>query len=149
MVRRIFRSVGKLMGHRPPALQVAALCRDPMNGKVLLITSRGTGRWIIPKGWPMPGRSLASAARQEAWEEAGVRGKIEDAALGSYHYEKWQDAGFAIPVTVQVFLLRVDRLDNKFPETDERRRKWFTPAEAAGRVDEPELKAILAALDQA
>ncbi len=148
-MRKLLRKFGRLLGHRPPAMQVAALCRDPKNGKVLLITSRGTKRWIIPKGWPMPGRSLAAAAAQEAWEEAGVRGTVGDHALGSYHYDKWQDEGYTVPVVVQIFSLQVDKLDETFPETGERRREWVTPAEAARRVDEPELKVLLARLGRA
>ena len=54
----------------------------------LLITSRGTGRWIIPKGWPMPGRTLAQAALREAYEEAGIRGIVETSSIGSYQYYK-------------------------------------------------------------
>ena len=92
---RLRRGLARLLGARPPLLQVGAVCLDPATGRVLLITSRGTGRWIIPKGWPMPGRSLAEAALQEAWEEAGVRAKTGE-EMGSYHYDKDQDRGFAV-----------------------------------------------------
>ena len=136
------RRIGRLMGARQPALQVAALCVDGDTGKVLMITSRGTGRWIIPKGWPMPGRSLAEAALQEAWEEAGVRAKTGE-EMGSYHYDKDQDRGFAVPVEVRVFLVAVEALADDFPERGERRRRWFAPSEAAGLVAEPELAALL------
>lgn len=140
----LFREkLGRLLGRRPAALQVAALCFQPETGKVLLVTSRGTGRWIIPKGWPMEGRSLGEAAAQEAWEEAGVRGKLHDKECGRYHYDKQQDRGFAIPVEVRVFAIEVERLREKFPESEERHREWFTPSEAAERVDETGLKALL------
>lgn len=135
-----------LMGKRPPALQVAALCRDPVDGKVLLITSRGTGRWIIPKGWPMEGRSLTGAAAREAWEEAGVEGRIVHDPVGRYRYQKDQDSGFAIDVDVRVFLLYVTATRSDFPEADERERRWFSPQEAAERVAEPGLRALFLSL---
>lgn len=139
------RCLARLLGARPPLMQVGAVCLDPATGQVLLITSRGTGRWIIPKGWPMPGRTLAEAALQEAWEEAGVRAEAgED--LGRYHYDKDQDRGFAVPVEVRVFLVPVQALAEDYPEQGARSRRWFTPAEAAGRVAEPELAALLGTL---
>lgn len=140
----LFRnSLNLLLGRRPPAMQVGALCQDAAREKVLLITSRGTGRWIIPKGWPMAGRSLAGAALQEAWEEAGVQGEIDPTELGRYTYDKVQDRGFAIPVEVRIFKVTVARLAEDFPENDERDRQWFSPAEAGKLVAEPGLRTIL------
>lgn len=144
-MRDLRRRLARFLGARQPTLQVGAVCRDPSTGRVLLITSRGTGRWIIPKGWPMPGHTLAEAALQEAWEEAGVRAHAV-AELGSYHYEKAQDRGFAIPVEVRVFLAHVTELAGDWPEVDTRSRRWFAPAEAAGLVAEPELSRLLMAL---
>nr|WP_246184882.1 NUDIX hydrolase [Paracoccus aestuariivivens] len=138
--------MGRLLGHKPPEIQVAALCMDSRKGKVLLVTSRGTGRWIVPKGWPMPGRSLADAAKQEAWEEAGVRGKVDQDAVGTYHYDKQQDRGFAIPVEVHVFVLEVDGLVDEFPEDSQRKRRWYSPERAAELVAETGLKKLLRAL---
>ena len=127
-------------------MQVAALCMDQATGQVLLVTSRGTGRWIVPKGWPMPGRTLAEAAMQEAWEEAGVKGRIVQAEIGRYHYDKEQERGFAVPIEVRVFPLYVDDLDDRFPERGERKRRWFPPHEAAQLVAEAGLKRILQGL---
>lgn len=146
MTQRLRDSLGLMLGRRPPALQVGALCLDVASGKVLMITSRGTGRWIIPKGWPMPGRSLAQAAMQEAWEEAGAQGVVSGAVLGRYHYGKAQDRGYAIPVEVQVFLVRVEALADDYPEASQRSRRWFSPAKAAALVDEPGLAQILRGL---
>ncbi|SMO38515.1 NUDIX hydrolase [Paracoccus laeviglucosivorans] len=126
-------------------MQVAALCRDE-SGKVLLITSRGTGRWIVPKGWPMPGRSLAEAAKQEAWEEAGVCGRVEEGHIGTYTYDKVQDAGYSIPIEVRVYPLAVKKLAMEFPESEQRERKWFMPDKAAELVDEAGLKKLLRSL---
>lgn len=135
--------LGRMLGRRPPALQVGALCIQPETGKVLLVTSRGTGRWIIPKGWPMDGRSVGGAALREAWEEAGVRGEVEETAFGRYSYDKKLTRGLSAPVEVQVHLVRVEGLDKNFPERKQRQRRWFTPDEAAGLVDEAGLARLL------
>ena len=147
MTMGLRQSLDMILGRRPPAMQVGALCVDPASGRVLLITSRGTGRWIIPKGWPMSGKSLPGAAATEAWEEAGVEGVVEPQEIGRYRYDKVRDRGFGTPVEVRVFRLRVGALRRDFPEHAERERAWFTPAEAAVRVAEPGLAAILRALD--
>lgn len=137
------RTLDLLLGRRPVLMQVGAVCRDPASGNVLLITSRDTGRWVIPKGWPMEGRSLASAAMQEAWEEGGVQGVVDPVETGRYSYGKVQDSGFSIPVEVRVFTVWVDRLADDFPESGQRRRRWFTPAKAAALVGEKGLKKLL------
>lgn len=137
------KRLGANTSRKPPAQQVGALCIDPGTGKVLLITSRGTGRWVIPKGWPMEGRSLAGAALQEAWEEAGMRGAISEKPIGSFGYDKILPRGSAIPVEVSVFVLRVDHIAKNYPERLQRHRKWFKPERAAKMVDEPGLKKLL------
>lgn len=142
-MKAVYKFLNMLLGRRPVSLQVGALCLDESRDKVLLITSRGTGRWVIPKGWPMEGRTLAGAAEQEAWEEAGARGQISHEELGRYGYDKDQDSGFAVPVEVRVFALRVSSLANTFPEDDQRDRQWFSLAEAAEHIREPGLKKIL------
>lgn len=114
--------------------------------EVLLITSRDTGRWVIPKGWPMTGLTLAGSAAREAWEEAGVRGKIVEATVGSFNYDKMLKPGTALHCRVDVFSLRVAALADKFPERKLRRRKWFDHAKAARKVAEPELRGLLMAL---
>lgn len=146
MIDLLRDKLGQLLGRRPTPLQIAALCLDPTTGKILLITSRGTGRWILPKGWPMNGRSLGEAAQQEAWEEAGVRGPLMRHEFGSYHYDKKQDRGFDIPVLVQIFGIEVQELSDTYPEVSQRRRAWFTPAEAAELVEEAGLKTLLRGL---
>ena len=134
---------------RPKRLQVAALCyRDTPEGKrVLLITSRDTGRWIVPKGWPIDGLDGPGAALQEAWEEAGVReADIESDPVGFYDYAKGMGEGLTIPVEAQVYLTKVRNLSEDYPEADQRKRAWFAPDEAANLVEEPDLQAILRAL---
>ena len=130
----------------PRARQVAALCyRDRgQEPQVLLITSRGTGRWIVPKGWMVPGKDGAGSALQEAWEEAGVRdATITSKPIGSYTYDKMLDDGGIVPVRAEVYVARVLDLRDSYPEVEERERRWFTPPEAANLVDEPELQALL------
>ncbi len=129
--------------------QYGALCWRINKGKlrVLLITSRGTGRWITPKGWPMTGKAPHEAAEQEAWEEAGVRGKISDRCLGLYTYDKVEGRGVRAPCAVMVFGLKVKSLATQFPESDERRRKWVSRSKAAKLVAEPELARILKLFD--
>ncbi|GGA81950.1 hypothetical protein GCM10011491_06670 [Brucella endophytica] len=127
-------------------LQVGALVWRDNSGRleVLLITSRGTGRWIIPKGWPQVGKTLPQAALREAYEEAGVRGTVATRTVGSYPYEKSDiphdtDSAFI----VDVFPVHFSHQEQDYPEYGERRAEWMSPEEAAARVDEPELKTIL------
>lgn len=111
--------------------------------EVLLLTSRDTGRWVIPKGWPARNLTPRAAAAREAYEEAGLQGVIRPSRpIGRYHYAKRLGAG-AIRLTVKVFLLRVERQLETWPERDQRRTCWLTPEQAAALVEEPELAAIL------
>jgi len=131
---------------RPKRLQVAALCYryDGDSKKVLLITSRGTGRWIIPKGWPIDGKDAPGAALQEAWEEAGVRaGRVTGEPVGIYCYEKELSTGLPVPVETLVFAVEVSKMESDYPEVSERRRKWVSPNDAASMVQEPDLQVIL------
>lgn len=145
MLRNLFEA---LIGRRPSHLQVAALCLRKRKGQteVLLLTSLDTGRWVVPKGWPMRGRSLAGAALREAWEEAGIRGKVRHEPVGSYHYEKKRDGGLALHCEVRAFVVETESQAERYPEAGQRERLWLVPAEAAKRVREPELKALLRAI---
>jgi 8-oxo-dGTP pyrophosphatase MutT (NUDIX family) len=128
--------------------QFAALCYRFKREKlqICLITSRGTGRWILPKGWPMHKQTPAEAAATEAWEEAGLTGKARDASVGTYSYIKLmkdQD----LPIMTLVYPLEVKKVHDDWPEKNQRRRKWFSPKKAAKKVDEQELSLLLAAFD--
>jgi 8-oxo-dGTP pyrophosphatase MutT (NUDIX family) len=127
-------------------MQYGALCwRLGLDGvEVLLITSRDTGRWVIPKGWPMPGLSPEAAAAQEAWEEAGVDGQINPRCIGRFGYQKCLSVTASVPCAVAVYGMRVAALAKSFPEAKERQRQWFSLREAAGLVAEPELSLIIA-----
>lgn len=111
--------------------------------EVLLVTGRRSGRWTIPKGWPMPGKSLAEAAEQEAFEEAGVRGTIDPNPIGTFRHVKQLDIAGDLEVNIVVHPLWVDRELPKWPELGQRKRKWFSPKDAAKRVDSPELSAMI------
>jgi len=129
--------------------QFAALCYRYKAGElqVLLVTSRNSRRWIIPKGWPMPGQTPADSALQEAWEEAGVVGKPSNLCVGIFSYTKLMDEDDDLPCVVSVFPVKVKKLRKKYPEASERKRKWFSPKRAASRVREPELRKILKHFD--
>lgn len=113
--------------------------------EVMLITSRETRRWTVPKGWPMKKLTPQDAAALEAFEEAGVRGAISPAPIGVYPYPKRLRDGTVIRCDVDVFALQVANEAEAWPEQSERDRAWLTPAEAAERVLEPELKALILA----
>ncbi|MFM2355928.1 MAG: hypothetical protein RLZZ528_1664 [Pseudomonadota bacterium] len=130
--------------------QYAALCyrlSARNNPKILLVTSRDTGRWVLPKGWPMPNRTGGECALTEAYEEAGVFGRLFDVCLGYYTYNKVLGPKVEVPCVVAVYPVNVLGLRDDFPEKDQRRRKWFSPQDAAERVIESELSAILGAFD--
>lgn len=126
-------------------VQYGALCwRHGSDGlEVLLITSRDTGRWVIPKGWPMSGLAPEDAAAQEAWEEAGVDGQINPRCIGRFGYQKCLSVTASVPCAVSVYGLKVATLAKSFPEVKERQRKWFPLKEAAGLVAEPDLSRII------
>lgn len=132
---------------REPRTQYAALpWRKSADGavEILLITSRESRRWVIPKGWPMKDMTPAGAAAQEAYEEAGVLGEPRHKQLGVYHYDKRLASGRLQHVRVMVFPLKVTEARDIWPEMAERDRLWSSPAEAASLVDEPELRELLA-----
>jgi 8-oxo-dGTP pyrophosphatase MutT (NUDIX family) len=133
---------------REPRRQYAALpWRRGADGKVevLLITSRETRRWVIPKGWPIKGLSAAKSAAREAFEEAGVEGDAGKKKLGQYIYDKRLRSGRMQAVRVGVYGLLVNVERDDWPEKGQRDKLWTTPAQASSLVDEPELQVLLAA----
>ena len=111
--------------------------------EVLLATSRETRRWVIPKGWPMKGLKPHKAAAQEAFEETGAVGQPSKDAIGAYVYWKRLKETFVL-CRVKVFPLRVEHLEEVWSEQHERERRWFAQGEAAARVEEPGLRALVA-----
>jgi 8-oxo-dGTP pyrophosphatase MutT (NUDIX family) len=127
-------------------VQFAALpCRIGESGQaqVLLLTSRETRRWVIPKGWPVKGLKPREVAAREAYEEAGLLGTIIGKhAIGVYHYEK-QLLGEQFLCEVRVFQFWVTQQLDDWPEKSQRGTRWFDVLEAAALVDEGELAEIV------
>jgi 8-oxo-dGTP pyrophosphatase MutT (NUDIX family) len=111
--------------------------------KILLVTSRGTQRWVIPKGWPIKGLTPHASAAREAFEEAGVVGEADRKALGTYIYGKRMKNGAILQCEVEVFPLPVARHHGKWPEQHQRVARWFAPDEAASAVQEKELAELI------
>lgn len=129
------------MGNHPDSLyiQSAVIPYRIIDGKlrILLITSRRRKRWIAPKGVVEPDMTPADSAAKEAWEEAGIRGEVDQQALGEYTYKKWGGT-----CTVTVYAMHVTKELRKWPE-DFRSRKWLSPKQAAKRVREKDLKRLI------
>jgi 8-oxo-dGTP pyrophosphatase MutT (NUDIX family) len=115
--------------------------------EVLLVTTRETGRWIVPKGWPMKNTKPVKAALREAYEEAGVMGK-GGRTIGAFNYVKAMAFGRDRPCRVELFPMLVTEELEEWPEMSERVRRWFSSEAAAEAVQEEDLKAILARLPE-
>ena len=134
-----------------PRRQVGALpFRLTEDGRieVALVTSRETRRWVIPKGWPIRKLAPFETAAREAYEEAGLAGAMAQEPYGAYSYEKRLKSRNFVSCNVDVFLMAVARAKKRWPERDERERRWFPAEEAAQLVDEPELSDLIAALPE-
>jgi len=113
---------------------------------ILMVTSRETRRWIVPKGWQEKKVKDCDQAAREAFEEAGVIGVISDKPIGGYRYDKRLKDGRLKPLDVSVYALSVEELLDDWPEMEERERRWMTPAQAAMAVQEGTLAALLLSL---
>lgn len=142
LTERLRRFIGGL----PRRVQVAALpWRKAGDGfEVLLVTSRGSGRWVLPKGWPEKREQPHEAAAREAAEEAGVGGVTFPREVGRFYYAKTLPSGMSWRCEVRVFPLEVDRIADDWPERKQRRRRWFAPRDAARLVDEKDLGELIA-----
>ncbi|PDT80507.1 DNA mismatch repair protein MutT [Sinorhizobium sp. BJ1] len=123
-------------------LQCGTICHRVKKGnepEVLLLTSRDTGRWIIPKGYLKRNERPHKCAEREALEEAGVTGKIGKKPIGSYTYIKHHKRP---PHVVSVFLMKFMGEVDHFREKGQRTRRWVSPLEAADLVVETELQRL-------
>lgn len=130
---------------RPDLLQVAALCYRPAKEghEILLITSRGRGNWILPKGWPKKKISSAQTALEEAFEEAGIHGSVREKAIGAYRYTKSTKQGAMLNCVATVYEVAFTEMAKDYPEKGDRKVRWFSPEAAAEAVASPELAKIL------
>jgi 8-oxo-dGTP pyrophosphatase MutT (NUDIX family) len=115
--------------------------------EVLLITSRETRRWVVPRGNPIPGRSPEDAAAQEAFEEAGISGFVRK-PVGRYRYDKRRRDGSFVPAEVELFRLEVEAESEEWPEKAQRERRWFGIEAAAAAVAEADLAALIRGLGE-
>jgi len=141
--------IRSLFGDAPCRLQVAALpWRKTVVGvEVMLITSRETGRWVLPKGWTEKGEAEWDAAAREAREEAGLKGHIARSEAGRFYYGKVKPSG-TVHCEVVVYPLHVEKVCDNWKEKGERNRAWFLSSKAAGLVKEPDLAELLAAFGE-
>jgi 8-oxo-dGTP pyrophosphatase MutT (NUDIX family) len=102
-----------------------------------LVTST-RGRWIFPKGYIDPGEDSEETALKEAYEEAGVRGELVGSPIGSYRASKK-----CHDMTVEVHLLEVHHVDDAWPESVMRQRRWVSAREAREMLNEPALVPLL------
>jgi 8-oxo-dGTP pyrophosphatase MutT (NUDIX family) len=116
--------------------------------EVMLVTSRETRRWVLPKGWPMKGKKPHRAAEREAYEEAGLVGQISKDPIGAYSYDKRLRTGSSVPCEVAVFPLKVAAQREQWPEKKQRQTRWFTLTEAAEAVEEDGLRQLLCGFGQ-
>jgi len=137
---------------KPPqgktTLQVGALpLRRTASGswEILLVTTRTTKRWTVPKGWPIKKLKAHDAAAREAREEAGVVGQVKKKPVGRYLYWKRLEAEFRL-CKVRLYPLRVTEQLDTWPEEAQRLRHWFSLEDASDLVEEPGLRKVLATL---
>ena len=142
---RIEGQVGRLTDGGPCRLQVAALPwrHGPDGLEILLITSRDSGRWVLPKGWPEGREQLYDTAAREAAEEAGLNGAVAQQQIGHYFYDKGSASRSERRCEVMVFPLEVEALASRWPERKERTRQWFPAMEAATLVRESDLADLI------
>lgn len=135
----------RLFGAPVCALQAAALPWRTADGdvEILMVTSRGTGRWVLPKGWPKRKEFLHEAAAREAQEEAGLTGSVSPVEAGRYFYDKSYDERGDRRCEVKVFPIEVQELATDWAERGERERRWMKAEEAAAAVAEPDLAELI------
>ncbi|MBW8727095.1 MAG: NUDIX hydrolase [Inquilinus limosus] len=141
--------MGEKIKPKAPRLQYGALpyrFRPDGSIEILLVTTRRTRRWIVPKGWKIKGKKPPKSAAQEAFEEAGVQGVVSGKPIGSFVYDKWlDDDGVTAPCEVRIFPLLVKRQGNTWRECEEREARWVDPGKALEMIDDQGLRDLIAA----
>lgn len=136
---------GQKLAASAHARQVAALVwrQSGFGLQVLLVTSRTSGRWVLPKGWAEKGEDAAVAASREAFEEAGIVGSASPEPIGSYLYAKKRRNGRLAPIRVEVFPMEAASVAADWPEKNMRRQVWVSPLAASTMVEEQDLAALI------
>lgn len=132
------------------ARQVAALpWRLGAEGglEFLLVTSRTSKHWLLPKGWPIPGKSGVESALQEAFEEAGIHARGQDSPIGRYAFIKVLHDLTELPCTMAVYAVgNIEEVD-EWPEKGQRERMWFAQADAVAIAFDFNLSLFLASVE--
>lgn len=118
--------------------------RTPDGVQVLLVTTRNTRRWIVPKGWPETGRTPQECAAQEGFEEAGVKGAVTGDAIGVFSHKKQLKSGQMVTCRIRVYAMEVSEIAAEWPEKSAREAKWCPVADALMLVDDPSLRRLIA-----
>lgn len=113
---------------------------------ICLITSRETGRWVLPKGWPKTNKQNHLMARIEAEEEAGLLGTISSHCIGTYQYRKKLHIFASVTCCVEIYPFHVTHQNIRWPEETQRDLLWTSLEDAQALVEEPELREILSSL---
>jgi 8-oxo-dGTP pyrophosphatase MutT (NUDIX family) len=112
--------------------------------QILLVTSRETRRWIVPKGWPIKDLKPAESAAREAYEEAGIRWTVKARSIGSFLYDKrLADPDMMVSCEVKLFALAVERQERDWPEKGQRDSKWVSIDEALHLAGDAGLKDVI------
>jgi 8-oxo-dGTP pyrophosphatase MutT (NUDIX family) len=106
--------------------------------EVCLIRNKGRKKWKLPKGFVDPGETVQQAALKEAWEEAGLTGRIVGDTIGSYDYEKWE-----LKLKVSVFLMEVTEQEDEWEESRFRERRWSRVDEAFDTLKKHPIRPLL------
>ena len=149
-IRNWVAEAAQMFSARHAALQIGTLAFRTRQKQleVCLITSRGGGRWIIPKGWPEPELSHTEVAAQEAWEEAGLTGPVCPERYASFATFKRVGPESELPVRMDIYLLPNPEQVKKFPELGQRKLKWLTIKKAVERVCDDGLKEVLRKMER-
>ena len=110
--------MSKTTGRLQQAAAIAIRRRDDTL-EVCLIRSRRSRKWGIPKGLIDPGDSQEETALNEAWEEAGLKGRLLGDAIGTYEYRKW-----GTTLVVAVYVMEVLEEHDDWQEANFRERRW-------------------------
>jgi 8-oxo-dGTP pyrophosphatase MutT (NUDIX family) len=109
---------------------------------VCLITTRGGGRWIIPKGNPIRGLAPHEVAAQEALEEAGLVGSAEQHCIGTFTFDRHR-GGREMNCSVDVYALKVEQQLATWDEMEHRSVLRCNLETALALVSVPDLAALI------